>query len=84
MLNLELTGFLPISAAAFIYLYRYTSLGQSRVYRATQLRIDGVHCLESTGKGLVVLNVVPVTSPAFFAGHDGPVNVRLKFAHTHY
>ena len=30
------TGFLPISAAAFIYLYRHTLSGQSRIYRVTQ------------------------------------------------
>ena len=29
--------------------------------RITQVRTDGVHCRESAGTGLVVLNVVPVT-----------------------
>ena len=32
----------------FLYLNRHTS-GQSRVYRVTQLRTDGVHCRKSTG-----------------------------------
>ena len=35
-----------------------TPLGQSRVYRVTQLRTDGVHCRESAGTGLVNLKVV--------------------------
>ena len=58
-------GFLPISAAASIFLYRHTSSGQSRVYRVAQLRTDGVHCLESAGTRPFVLKVVPVTGAAF-------------------
>ena len=38
---------------------RHTPLGQSRVYRVTQLRTDGVHCRESAGTGPVNLKVVP-------------------------
>ena len=74
------TGFLSISAAASIYLlYCHTPVGQSRVYRVTQLRTDGVHCRrESTDTGPVALKVVPVTGAAF-AGHHGPINVRLSF-----
>ena len=49
----------------FIYLNRHTPLGQSRVYRVTQLRTDGVHCQESAGTGPVVLKAVPVTGAAF-------------------
>ena len=41
------------------YLNRHTPSGQSRVYRATQLRTDGVHCRESAGTGPVSLKVVP-------------------------
>ena len=48
--------------------------GQSRVYRVTQLRTDGLHCRESAGTGAVVLKVVPVTGDAF-----APINVRLFF-----
>ena len=48
----------------FIYLNRHTLLGQSRVYRVTQLRTNGVHCRESAGTGAVVLEVVPVTGAA--------------------
>ena len=57
---------------------RRTPSGQSRVYRLTQLRTDGVHCRESTGTGQVVLKVVPIKGAAF-AGHDRPINVRLSF-----
>ena len=51
--------------------------GQSRVYRVTQLRTDGVYRRESAGTG-PVLKVVPVTGAAFFAGDHGPINVRLS------
>ena len=60
-----LTGFLPISAAAPIYLCRHTPSGLSRVYRVTQLRTNGVHCRESVGTGSVVLKVVPITGAVF-------------------
>ena len=49
----------------FSFLNRHTPLGQSRVYRVTQLRTDGVICRESAGTGPVVLKVVPVTGAAF-------------------
>ena len=43
----------------FIYLNHHTPSGRSRVYRATHLRTDGVHCRrESTGTGPVNLKVV--------------------------
>ena len=48
----------------FIYVNRHTPLDQSRVYRVTQLRTDGVHCRESAEIGPVVLKVVPVTGAA--------------------
>ena len=38
---------------------RHTPSGQSRVYRVTQLRTDGVHCREFTGTGPVNLKAVP-------------------------
>ena len=44
----------------FIYLNRHTPSGQSRVYRVTQLRTDGVHCRESTGRWPVNVKVVVV------------------------
>ena len=42
-----------------LYLNRHTPSGQSRVYRVTQLRTDGVHCRESAGTGPVNFMVVP-------------------------
>ena len=36
-----------------IYLNRHTPSGQSRVYRVTPLRTDGVHCRESAGSAPV-------------------------------
>ena len=49
----------------FIYLNHHTPSGQSRVYRVTQLRTDGVHCRESAGTG----------------PHYGPINMRPSFPH---
>ena len=34
-------------AAVSIYIYDHTPSGQSRLYRVTHLRTDGVHCRES-------------------------------------
>ena len=48
----------------FICFNRHTPSGQSRVYRVTQLRTDGVHCRASASTGPVVLKVVPVTGAA--------------------
>ena len=42
----------------FIYLNRNMPSGQSRVFRVTQSRTDGVHCRESAGTGPVNLKVV--------------------------
>ena len=59
----------------FIYLIRHTPSDQSRVYRVTQLRTEGVHCCrESAGTGPVKLKVVPVTSAAL-ASHHGPIDM---------
>ena len=65
-----LTAFLPIFAAASIYLYRHTASGQYRVYRVTQSRTDVVRYRESAGTGPAILKVVPVTGVAF-ADHHG-------------
>ena len=43
----------------YFYLHRHTPSGQSRVYRVTQLRTDGVHCRESAGIGPLTLKIVP-------------------------
>ena len=61
-LNLVISyGISPeFSGGGHLFLYnRHTSSGQSRVYRVTQLRTDGVHCRESAGTGPVNLKVVP-------------------------
>ena len=44
----------------FMYLNYHTPSDQSRVYRVTQLRTDGVQCRESAGTGPVNLKVVPI------------------------
>ena len=36
-----------MSAAVSMYIYHHTPSSQSRLYRVTQLRTDGVHCRES-------------------------------------
>ena len=66
----------------FIYIFNRPRV-KSRVYRVTQLRIDGIHCRESAGTGPVNHKVVPNEyglgrSPwtIFF--------VLLSFSHTHY
>ena len=49
----------------FNYSNCHTSSGQSRAYRVTHLRTDGVYCREFAGIGPVNLKVVPVTGAAF-------------------
>ena len=59
-LNLVLTCGIPPEFRDGVYLWnRHTPSGQSRVYRVTRLRTDGVHCRESAGTGPVNLKVVP-------------------------
>ena len=61
-LNLVLTYGIPPEFRGGVHLFilnRHTPSGLSRVYRVTQLRIDGVHCRESAGTGPVNLKVVP-------------------------
>ena len=69
----------------FIYLKPPYASDQSRVYRVTHLRTDGVHCRESAGTGPVSLKVVPFPNECcLLAGHHhGPINMRLFFTH-HY
>ena len=52
-------------------IYRQPPLGQSPVYRATQLRTDDIHCREPAGTEPVALN------------HKS-INVRPSFPHFHY
>ena len=61
-LNMVLTYEIPpeFRGGVRLFIYnRHVPSGQSRVYRVTQLRTDGVHCRESTGTGPVNLKVVP-------------------------
>ena len=61
-LNLVLTYGIPPEFRGGVHLFisnHHTPSGQSRVYRVTQLRTDGVHCRESAGTGPVNLKVVP-------------------------
>ena len=67
----------------FIYLIRHTPSGQSRAYRVTQLRTDGVHCRKSAGTGPAVLKVVRVTRAAFVSSWTNYYCASL-FSHTHY
>ena len=46
-LNLALAHGIPNALRDGVQLYCYPSSGQSRVYRVTQLRTNGAHCLES-------------------------------------
>ena len=61
-LNLVLTYGIPPEFRVGVYLFiltRHTPSGQSRVYRVTQLRTDGVPCRVSAGTGPVNLKLVP-------------------------
>ena len=62
----------------------HTPSGQSRVYRVTQLRIDGVHCRESAGTGPEVLKVVPVTCAAFLQLSPRTNQWTPTLSHIHY
>ena len=55
----------PYSGYMCDHTYIHAPSGQSRVYRVTQMRTDGVDCRESAGTGPVNLKVVPVTGAAF-------------------
>ena len=64
-LNLEPSREVPDFLYDGVHIICRQTSGQSRVYQATQLRADGVHCREFAGTGPVVLKVVPVTGAAF-------------------
>ena len=63
----------------FIY-HRHTPSGQSRVYRITQSRTDGVHCRESAGTGPVNIKVVPYEC-CLGRSPWTAINIRLSFPH---
>ena len=61
-LNMIFTYGIPPKFRDGVHLFilnRHTPSGQSRVYRVTHLRSDGVHCRESAGTGSVNLKVLP-------------------------
>ena len=62
----------------YFFLNRHTPSGQYRVNRVSPLLTDGVPCRKSAGTGPVVLKVVPVNGCCHFAGHHGPIHVRLR------
>ena len=67
-LNLLLISGIPPEFPGGVHqfiLNRRTPSEQSRAYRVTQLRTDGVHCRESAGTAPAVLKVVRVASVAF-------------------
>ena len=64
ILNLVLTHGIPSNFRGGVHLF-IPLYAIEPVYRVTQLRIDGVHCRESTGTGSVVLKVVPAMGAAF-------------------
>ena len=63
-----------------IYLNRLTPSGQSRVYRVTHVRTEGVHCRESAGPGPVNLKVVP---NGYCPGRSPLANKYEPHLHTH-
>ena len=63
------------------YLNRHTPSGQSRMYQATKLRTNGVHCRVSAGTGPVVLKVVPEIGAAFSGISMDPFLFTYVFPH---
>ena len=84
-LNLVLTYGITPEFRGDVHLFilnHHTPSGQSRVYRVTQLRTDGVHCRESAGTGPVNLKVVP---NGCCLGRSPWTNlVFASLSHTHY
>ena len=66
----------------FIFYNRQTPSGQSRVYRVTQLRTDGVHYRESAGTGPVNLKVSSERVLPWQVTMDQLIFASLS--HTHY
>ena len=82
-LNLVITYGIPPEFRGGVHLFlcnRHTPSGQSRVYRVTQVRTDGVHFRESAGAGPVNLKAVP-NECCLGRSPYGPINIRLSFPH---
>ena len=81
-LNLVFTRGIPPEfrgGARLFILNHHTPSGQSRVYRVTQLRNNGVHYRESAGTGSVNLKVAP--NECCLGRSRGPINMRLYSSH---
>ena len=68
-----------MSAAVSIYIYDHTPSGQSRFYRVTQLRTDGVHCRESVVSKHNHCRTAPVQTGGPFFPPDLCLYKRRKF-----
>ena len=64
-LKMVLTQGIPPDFRDGVHIYRQPPSGQSRLYRVTQLRTNGVHCRESAGTGPVVPKAVRVRDAPF-------------------
>ena len=67
-----------------IFFNRHTLVGQSGVYLATQLRVNGVYCRESAGTGPVGLKVVPVTGATTLQVTMDQLLCASLFPHIHH
>ena len=80
-------GISPVLHGGRVHIYCQSPSGQSRDYRATQMRANGVHCRESIGTGPgppVALKAVLVTDAAFSGFPTDHFCMRFIFSHTHY
>ena len=81
-------GISPAFHGGCVHIYCQSPSGQSQDYRVTtQMRANGVHCRESTGKGPgppVALKAVLVTGVACSGFPMDHFCMRFVFSHTHY
>ena len=87
-LNPVLThGIFPAFHGGRVHMNCQSPSGQSRDFRVTQMRANGVRCRESTGTGPgppVALKAVLVTSAAFSGFPMDHYCMRFVFSNTHY
>ena len=84
-LDLVLTYGIPPVFRGGVHLFilnRHTPSGQSRVYRVTQLRTDGIHYRKPAGIGPVNLKIVPNECCRGQVTMDQLICASLS--HTHY
>ena len=83
-LNLVLNQGIPPAFRGDVHIiYRQPPLGESRVYRVSQLRTYRVPCRESAALEPAVLKVVGVTGAAFPGFNNGPIFYMPVFSPTH-